>query len=338
VDGTPTGPATPLVPEVLTKIRIGTLPEHSQSLPLGLNENGEVVGFSVAGDRSLRAFYWREGGGMIDLGDGVANDLSDFGEIVGGTNRRAVLWEPVGTAWSLVELPPLEEPVTSGLYNDRARAIDRFGQFVAGSSSPDLGTRPDGTPDVGQVPVLWRRGPDGWDVVGLPLADRTSPHADTGIAMDVNTHGVAVGISPSAFPANPKAAIWRPGTAGYSVEALPPTNALESWALAIGEDGKVAGFVGGPDETRVAVTWTPTASGWRVDSIGPDEARDLNSAGLVIGEVSEIGQFIQEAWVWTEAGGLVSLGPGQAIGVNERNEVIGDDQVSVAVLWKLSRP
>jgi hypothetical protein len=156
--------------------------------------------------------------------------------------------------------------------------------------------------------------------------------------MDVNTLGVAVGISPSALPANFKAVIWRPGMAGYSVEMLPPTNALESWAGAIGEDGRVAGFVGAPNGPRVAVIWTPTASGWRVDSIGPDEARDLNGAGLVVGEASEIGQFIQEAWVWTEAGGVVSLGPGQAIGVNERNEVIGDDQISVAVLWKLSRP
>jgi hypothetical protein len=275
---------------------------------------------------------------MVDLGDGVATDLSDFREIVGGTSGRAVLWEPVGTAWSLVELPPLEEPTNSGRYNDGARAIDRFGRIVAGSSSPDLGKRPDGTPDVGQVPVVWRRAPGGWDVVGLPLADRTSPDTQTGIAMDVNTLGVAVGISPSALPANPKAVIWRPGVAGYSVEALPPTNVLESWALSIGEDGRVAGFVGGSESPRVGVIWTPTTSGWRVDSIGPDEARDLNSNGLVVGEVSEIGQFIQEAWVWTAAGGRTSLGPGQAIGVNERNEVIGDGEDSVAVLWKLSRP
>lgn len=337
-EGPPTGPPQPFVPKLLSSIRIGALPEHSQSLPLGLNENGEVVGFSVAGDGSLRAFYWRENVGMVDLGDGVATDLSDFGDVVGGANRRAVLWEPVGSAWSLVELPPLEEPVTSGRYNDGARAIDRFGQFVAGSSSPDLGMRSDGTPEVGQVPVLWRRRAAGWDVVGLPISDKSSPDAETGIALDVNTLGVAVGMSPSALPASPKAVVWRPGVAGYSVEVLPPTNALESGALAIGENGRVAGFVGVPDGPRVGVIWTPLASGWRVDTIGPDEARDLNSIGLVVGEASEIGRFIQEAWVWTAAGGITSLGPGQAIAVSERNEVIGDSEESVAMLWKLSSP
>ncbi|HYO46819.1 MAG TPA: hypothetical protein VEY33_09050 [Gemmatimonadota bacterium] len=319
-------------------IRIGALPEHSQSDAIGLNENGEVVGVSFAGDGSVRAFHWTGATGMTDLGDGVANDLSDFGDIVGGSDGRAVLWEPVGNAWSLVELPPFEEPVRSGRYNDGARAIDPFGQIVAGSSSPDLGRRLDGTPRVGAIPVVWRRVSGGWQVVGLPTTDGTGPGTGTGIANAVNSAGIAVGLSPAFLPDIPRAVIWRPGPSGYAVEILPPASAAESWALAISEDGRVAGFLREPDGRSVGVVWTPTASGWRVDSIGPDEATGLNNVGLVVGEASEIGPIIQEAWIWSEAFGLKSLGPGAARRVNDRNEVIGLDGDFHAVLWKLTRP
>jgi hypothetical protein len=134
------------------------------------------------------------------------------------------------------------------------------------------------------------------------------------------------------------AVIRRPGSGGYSVESLPPVTAPESYALSIGEDGRVTGFVGEIDGARVGVVWTPLTSGWRVDTIGPDEAHGINESGLVVGEVSEIGQYVQEAWMWTPAGGLQSLGPGAVLGVNERNEVIGHAEDFVAVLWKLTRP
>ncbi len=318
-------------------IQIGALPGHSQSTAIGLNGNGEVVGVSFAGDGNLRAFHWTEGRGMTDLGDGVANDLSDFGDIVGGGAGRALLWEPVGSVWSLVELPPYEEPVTSERYNDGARSIDPFAQFIAGSSSPDLGRRLDGTPIVGVVPVVWRRLTTGWEVVGLPTTDGTGPGTGTGVANAVNSAGVAVGLSPPFLP-RLRAVIWRPGPGGYSVEILPPVDAAESWALSIGEDGRVAGFLREPDGSSIGVVWIPTASGWRIDSIGPDEAVDLNSAGLVVGEASEIGPIIQEAWIWSEAFGLKSLGPGAARRVNDRNEVLGIDGDFRPVLWKLTRP
>jgi probable HAF family extracellular repeat protein len=285
-DGPPTQPPPPFVPQVLSKIRIGTLPGHSQSLANGLNENGEVVGVSFGGEGVVRAFHWSEAAGMVDLGYGTAYDLSDFGDIVGWRERRAVLWDPVGAGWNLIELPPFEEPVRSGHYNDVARAIDRFGQFVAGSSSPDLGRRPDGTPLVGWIPVVWQRRAVGWDVVSLPTVDGTGPGTGTGIALDVNSAGVAVGLSPSFPPAPNMAVIRRPGSGGYSVESLPPVTAPESYALSIGEDGRVTGFVGEIDGARVGVVWTPLTSGWRVDTIGPDEAHGINESGFVVGEVS----------------------------------------------------
>jgi probable HAF family extracellular repeat protein len=49
-------------------IRIGALPGHSQSQGIGLNENGEVVGVSFAGDGSFHAFHWTEGTGITNLG------------------------------------------------------------------------------------------------------------------------------------------------------------------------------------------------------------------------------------------------------------------------------
>ena len=50
-------------------VDLGTLPRYSESRGLGVNNQGEVVGFSFnPNGESRQAFTWTTSGGMVDLG------------------------------------------------------------------------------------------------------------------------------------------------------------------------------------------------------------------------------------------------------------------------------
>lgn len=335
-------------PELVSTTEIGALPGHPGSIAFAINERGEVVGYS-ASELALRAFFWSATTGIVDLGDGVAGDLSDLGDVVGqgfeDSGTRAVIWERLGDSWSFLELRPLEDPIESRLYGDRARAIDALATRIVGSSSPDMGTR-DGRPITCPVPVIWTRGTSWADATPhlLPTSEdgkEACGGLGSGTAMDVNDLGQMVGLSPLATPF--RAVVWRGSPGDYRIETLPAGGAAESFARSINNEGVISGFVGETPNgsgRRVGVIWTPTGTGWRVDSLGPDEANGLNDGGLVVGEVSEPESITapQEAWFWTRAGGRVSLGPGGALAVNRHNQVVGHDGDFEAVLWTLSEP
>ena len=326
---------------LVSRIELGTLPGDFASFPNAINDRGEVVGASFSADVILRAFFWSPAGGMVDLGEGSASDLTDLGDIVGRIEeRRAVVWERRGVSWSFLELPPFEEPHVSGVYNDGAAATNDEGSLAVGQSSPDMGKTPEGLPIICQIPVVWERS-GRWDsavVHALPTSGDGQCHGmGSGTAFDVNDDGEIVGLSPSlTFPQ--RAVIWTGSRGNYVMETLPPEGVAESYALEINDNGVIVGFIGDRpfgEGDRVAVVWTPSGSGWRVDSIGPDEAVALNDFGVVVGEVSAPRQ---EAWFWTAVGGRVSLGPWAAGDINNRNEVIGVDEHSRALLWTLTPP
>lgn len=335
----PSPPSTP--PELISRIELGALPGDIESQPNGINDHGEVVGASFAVGGGVRAFFWSPSAGMIDLGDGGASDINDLGDIVGGSGEgRAAVWERLGASWNFLELPPFEEPILSERHNDGVQAINDAATLAVGQSSPDMGKTANGFPIICQIPVLWEKAGRWSDAVVhlLPTSgDGQCQGHGSGVAFDVNDDGSIVGLSPSlTFPQ--RAVVWTGSPGNYVMETLPPEGVAESYALAINDRGVIAGFLGDDvfgQGDRVAVVWTPTDSGWRIDSLGSDDAVALNDAGVVVGEVSE---SRQEAWFWTEVGGRVSLGPWAAGDINNRNEVIGIDGRFRAVLWTLTPP
>ena len=83
----------------LTPTDLGTL-GGQQSLAQGINDAGQIVGFSFLADGSLRATLW-ENGSIVNLGSGgnfsYATAINNKGQIVGSStgpfNPRAYLWD-----------------------------------------------------------------------------------------------------------------------------------------------------------------------------------------------------------------------------------------------------
>jgi len=76
---------------------IGILPGYINSIALGINDIGQVVGkseISIAGQLYSEAFLWQDGK-MTDLGMGTALAINNNGWIVGQIYEQAVLWKPI---------------------------------------------------------------------------------------------------------------------------------------------------------------------------------------------------------------------------------------------------
>jgi probable HAF family extracellular repeat protein len=111
-------------------VDLGTL-GGSSSTAFGINNAGQVVGFSNPSSGPPLAFLWTEAGGMVSLGAlgglvpfSSASDINDLGHVVGQTStatndNHAFLWTPAG---GMVDLGTL------GGTNSSARAINE-GQF-----------------------------------------------------------------------------------------------------------------------------------------------------------------------------------------------------------------
>lgn len=100
---------------------LGVLPGGVFSAAYGLNDAGQVVGWSESWDGD-HAFLWDDGQ-MIDLGWGsAAADINNAGQIVGGAN----IWSD-GVKANLNDLVP----AGSGLTIWSANAINEAGQIVA---------------------------------------------------------------------------------------------------------------------------------------------------------------------------------------------------------------
>jgi len=104
---------------------LGTLGGDS-SYALGINDSGQVTGFSYLPDnRTNRAFIWTETGGMVDLGSlsraitTAANAINSSGAVVGqgynGHTQAPFYWTMTG---GFVSLPP-----SASIY-DQARGIN----------------------------------------------------------------------------------------------------------------------------------------------------------------------------------------------------------------------
>lgn len=119
---------------------LGTL-GGSESEAYGINNFGQVVGFSLAPGSVERAFLY-QGGTMSDLGtlggsDSEAESINDFGQIVGFSNP---LNSPAGHAFlydqgAMLDLNDLIDPAAGWLLVE-ATEINNSGQIIASGKTP----------------------------------------------------------------------------------------------------------------------------------------------------------------------------------------------------------
>ncbi|MDW8104484.1 MAG: dockerin type I domain-containing protein [Armatimonadota bacterium] len=258
-----------------TIIDLGAINPNGQSRGYGINNLGEVAGWSDG-----RAFFWTQGV-MMDLGvlSGTASearDVNDLGQVVGWSDapqaRHAFIWQDRNgnrrsDAGEMIDLRPV--PST---WQSRAYGINNAGH-VAGWSTAD----PDGVYHA----FRWSPNPGGgWD--WFDLGTTSGNPADISLANDINGLGQVVGGSGSAgsrraFRTQPYALI-NPLT--DTLPYLPGGTNAE--AFGINDRGQVVGF----SNTRIGSSTVTRPVLW-----DGNRAIDLGTLGGNIGRAFGVNIF-----------------------------------------------
>jgi probable HAF family extracellular repeat protein len=289
---------------------LGTLPGDYASVAMGINQLGDVVGWS-AGPTGTRAFVYTAAGGMTALpapaGRPVttARAINGSGVVVGtastgGTDvGQAVRWQS-GVATNLGSLG-------SGLFSE-ARGLNATGTIV-GSSSTDGG---------GLLGTHAFRYTDASGMVDL------TPGYDSGHAEGINDAGQIVG--------------WRNGRAfrmtGETFTDLGvPTGFAQSFASAVNGTGQVAGHVVNGTGSSERIFRYANGVMTLVGGLGEyNRAYGINAAGDIVGQGLPV-LGLKQGFLYTDANGMQGLNqliePGSgwfilgASGINDAGQIVG---------------
>lgn len=268
---------------------LGVLPGDDSSVAWAINENGDVVGWSM-GSAGTRAFLYTTTGGMVALPAlpgrprSVARDINDAGVIVGSANAGGT---DLGHAvrWS-------------------GGSVRDLGTLGAGSFSEAWGIN-----NLGEV-VGWSYTDGGNGLAGVHgfifsdaagLVDLT-PESDTGYAEDINDAGQVTGYK-TASGGVYHAFRWQEGTfADLGVLA----GLAYSFGWAINESGQVAGSSSSASgNTERLFRFTDGAGLQNLGGTGEHNvAWGINASGDVVGTRGQSGK---RAVLFTDAGGLQDL-------------------------------
>ena len=266
---------------------LGALPGGGNSIAQGINDSGQVVGWSV-GAAETRAFLWTSSGGMQDLGtlggpSALAYGINDAGQVVGnaaladGVSYHAFLWT---SAEGMKDLGTL-----GGNYS-YAQAINSAGEVAGFSYLADnvtshafLWTQAGGMQDLGlsgeYVTALGIN--DSGTIVGLYA--RTNSGEQFGfvrrlngkvfnvgtlggtetVAFSINQTNQIVGYSTLAAVDGNRGFLWTQAKGLQDLTSLvPPGNGVMAVGYAINRTGQIAvtGSLG--YENFFAALLTPT--------------------------------------------------------------------------------
>jgi probable HAF family extracellular repeat protein len=313
---------------------LGTQPGNAGSIALGVNEAGWVVGEAHTGTNATRAFLWKPGSGMTDLGTLEPTDtysrayaINDAGWVVGASGSsstllsEAVLWRPGE--------PPIALGVPGGHSN--ALAINNSGLVV-------------GTYEVGTLPnrlraFAWQNGVfRDLPALGIPPSR----------AQGVSDAGVIVGGSRKAGTIGEEAVAWYPGETGpRDLGVTAAVGSRNSAARDMNARGDVVGFAVIQNGGIGAFIWHPGVGASLLAAPTPgllDEATAINDAGRAVGIVQS-----RTPVLWDPVAGQVSLPrtagatTGYANAISNSGYIAGylnssaNPDTPRAVLWRLGQ-
>ena len=325
-------------------INLGTLPGGYYSFANNISNSGLVAGISEMGKLDPRLgvlqvhpTLWAFGV-VIDLGtfgggEGYANMVNDFGQVVGyaqndkadafdyfglGTQSRAFLWQ----YGQLIDLGTL------GGSDSQAEFINDSGQIAGvsytGSTAVNTGPSCNAGANVPpQHPFFWENG---------KMLDIGTLGGNCAWVAGLNNRGQVAGNSTQAdINADPHAFLWSRETGMQELATLP--GAAFTQADGINDAGEVIGTAcTAGDEACYAVLWkngTLTNLGTLPGDCGSD-AYEINSKGQIVGTSNNCVTGIFRSFLW-ENGQMYTfsdVAPGGAeilyeepIGINDNGEI-----------------
>jgi len=323
---------TDLLVAVREPIDLGNLttqPGTLGSMAFDVNSSGWVVGEAHTATGATRAFLWKPGSGMQDLGTlkptdtfSRASAINDAGWVVGtsgASDYTAVLWKPGD--------PPVALGVPGG--SSEALDINNAGQIV-GAYQVGSATRA----------FSWENG---------TFRELATLGGGEARALGVNDAGVVVGGSRKANSIGEEAVAWRPGeTAPHDLGVTAAVSAERSAATEINNRGEVVGFAfpltGGlaPFIFRPGSGASLLAEG---SSYAGGYANAIDDAGHAVGYLAP------DAILWDPVAGQIKLPKlagaifPEATGISNTGYIAGRTQLSHlavlemrAVRWQIDKP
>jgi probable HAF family extracellular repeat protein len=295
---------------------IGTL-GGATSNALGINDSGQVVGYSYLADNvTVHAFIWTAAGGMVDLGTDAAADsrawaINSAGNVVGdndyvaGSNQTPFYWSPsggfvlVGTshgynfAFGINDLDEVTgqiygtPSVHAFIWSPTEGGPQQISQLAGGDASVGNAinnlhhiTGTANIADGGYVAFVWNRSGGMRQIAAIPNGTYTAGEA-------INDNDEIVGIGLDARGRS-KGFYWSRAT---GMTLLPTLGGRQSAGFGINNSGVFAGYASNSSEVTHAVTWAsntsaPTDLGTLPGGTN-SYARAINSLGQVAG-VSDV--------------------------------------------------
>jgi uncharacterized membrane protein len=307
---------------------------YTDYLPMGVSPSGRIAG-STSGSGGGQLLIWDNtdaapqlpGGGSLYrfVGINARGDLLvDYGDRLqsGSGVLRTLLFkdnvpEQLGSLNDTVGHSP----------ESAALAWNARGQIVGGSKVASISQ---GDGDWSEVfhPFIWENGIMR-DLGSLaPAACATTPNRNCseGWAMGVNRQGVIAGFS--GVGQLWRAFRWEDGVM-RDLDVFPGHSSL---ALAINDRGQILGTVGtgyGPEDT--VFLWHDDQT--QIVTTGSADRPHLGPNGEVAGTMLVAGE--EHAYVW-QAGVMTDLGPGEAVAINSRGEIVGR-RGDMPTLWRRKR-
>jgi len=300
------------------------------TVALGLNDRGQLAGFSRSAAGGERAFVWSAGGGMLDLGllPGTGNAQAQ------AINNRGVV---TGTAEGVPATPPLafRWSVTDGMTSLGALAPDANGASF-GSALNDAGLIA-GAADTAGL----ERHAFAWTAT-KGLADIDTLGSSYSDAVAVGARGEVVGSR--VLPGDEllyRAYLWEPGA---GMRDLGAAGGVESFVLNMSPGARIAGVVNLASGDQRAMTWTRGEGMRLLGTLGGASSRafQANDRGQVVGYATDRAQ-VSRAFLWSAKAGMLDLNtrlrytpPGlvldDALAINDAGAIVASSNAGLVLL------